>query len=207
MNYIASFLFKITSSESEAFYLMLGLFEQTDFSLIFIEDLLRLKIFFYVFDRLLSLYLPELFAYFKSNYINVNYFCSPWFITLFTNTSTYSGSSETPEVLLRIWDDFLLVNYYITYLVFVFILEWMDCFDENKFIPAKNLRKFTYHFEVRQNSNLPEYHNMLKFTKIKSELINNLENEYIQGIKIKDLEEKSKNQVGNNSTTNQNLTK
>ena len=58
-----------------------------------------------------------------------------------------------------------------------------------------------------QNSHLPEYHNMLKFTKIKSELINNLENEYIQGIKIKDIEEKSKNQVGNNSTINQNLNK
>ena len=110
MNYIASFLFKITSSESEAFYLMLGLFEQTDFSLIFIEDLLRLKIFFYVFERLLSLYLPELYSYFKSNSINVNYFCSPWFITLFTNTSTFSSLTEPPEVLLRIWDDFLLVK-------------------------------------------------------------------------------------------------
>lgn len=109
MNYIASFLFKITSNEEEAFYLMLGLFENTDFSLIFVEDLLRLKIFFYVFERLLSLYLPELYTYFKSNSIIVNYFCSPWFITLFTNTFNFVDPFETPIILLKIWDDFLLV--------------------------------------------------------------------------------------------------
>ncbi len=109
MNYIASFLYKITSNEQDAFYLMLGLFENTDFSLIFVEDLLRLKIFFYVFERLLSLYLPELYTYFKTNSIIVNYFCSPWFITLFTNTCPFAESGDNPMILFKIWDDFLLV--------------------------------------------------------------------------------------------------
>ena len=110
MNYIASFLYKMTPTEEEAFYLMLGLFENTDFSLIFIEDLLRLKIFFYVFERLLSLFLPELYTYFKTNSVNVNYFCSPWFITLFTNTTNYISQIDPPQILLRIWDDFLIVK-------------------------------------------------------------------------------------------------
>ena len=112
MNYIASFLYRITNSEEEAFYIMLGIFEQTDFSLIFIEDLLRLKIFFYVFEQLLSLYIPELYSYFKSNSVNVNFFCSPWFITLFTNSISYISVSDPPQILLKIWDDFLLVNCY-----------------------------------------------------------------------------------------------
>lgn len=109
MNYIASFLLKITESESDAFYLMLGLLKYTDFSKIFVEELHRLKMFFYVFDRLLSIYLPELNTYFKTNSINVNYFCSPWFITLFTNSSSYMSITEPPYVLLKIWEDFLLV--------------------------------------------------------------------------------------------------
>jgi hypothetical protein len=59
------------------------------------------------------------------------------------------------------------------------------------------------------NSNLTEYSNLLKTTKIKSELINNLENEYIQGIKIKDIEEKNKNLngVSNNITINHSVSK
>jgi hypothetical protein len=59
------------------------------------------------------------------------------------------------------------------------------------------------------NSNLTEYSNLLRTTKIKSELINNLENEYIQGIKIKDIEEKNKNLngVSNNITNNQSVSK
>jgi hypothetical protein len=131
MNYIASFLFKISESESEAFYLMLGLFKHTEFSLIFLEDLLRLKIFFYVFERLLSIYLPELHIYFKTNSINVNYFSSPWFITLFTNSSSYISLSDPPMVLLKIWDDFILVTF--------LNLEWMESFDEDKFVFTEKL--------------------------------------------------------------------
>lgn len=113
MNYIASFLYQLCKDEEETFYLMLGLFEHTDFEIIFLEDLHRLKIFFYVFERLVALYLPELYSYFKLNSIIVNFFCSPWFITLFTNSSPYIYSScndqDGPRVILRIWDEFFLV--------------------------------------------------------------------------------------------------
>jgi hypothetical protein len=115
MNYVASFLYQLSQNEEETFYLMLGLFLHTEFSLIFVEDLLRLKIFFYVFERLVSLYLPELHSYFKSNSIIVNYFCSPWFITLFTNTYPYTSHAEPPLVILKIWDEYLLVNSYLNY--------------------------------------------------------------------------------------------
>jgi hypothetical protein len=109
MNYIASFLYQITNNEEDTFYLMQGLFENTEFAHIFMEDLHRLKVFFYVFDRLVQLYLPELWGFFKNNSIIVNYFCSPWFITLFTNTYPYVNVAETPKIILKIWDEFLLV--------------------------------------------------------------------------------------------------
>ena len=68
MNYIATFLLHITETEDEAFYLMLGLFDITDFREIFLNDLAKLKQFFYVFERLINIYLPELNTYFKVTY-------------------------------------------------------------------------------------------------------------------------------------------
>ena len=69
MNYIATFLLHITETEEEAFYLMLGLFDNTDFREIFLNDLAKLKQFFYVFERLINIYLPELNTYFKVIYM------------------------------------------------------------------------------------------------------------------------------------------
>jgi len=109
MNYIASFLLQLLKNEEETFFLMYGLFENTDFSHIFIDDLVRLKQYFYAFDRLLMLFLPELHFYFKNNSVIVNYFSSSWFITLFTNSIQYLSTKENPKVLLYIWDQFILV--------------------------------------------------------------------------------------------------
>ncbi len=59
-----------------------------------------------------------------------------------------------------------------------------------------------------QNSNVTLYNNLLKTTKIKSELISNLENEYIQSVKIKDAEERSKNaSVTTNTSVNTTINK
>ena len=110
MNYIAAFLYQISSSEEEAFDLMYGLFLSTDFSQIFVDELSKLNKYFYVFERLLFLYLPELYNCFKSNSITVNYFCSSWFITLFTNSLNYNSDYECPKILMNIWDDFLIVK-------------------------------------------------------------------------------------------------
>jgi hypothetical protein len=48
------------------------------------------------------------------------------------------------------------------------------------------------------NSNIPVYNILHKTTKIKTELVNNLENEYIQGVKIKEVDDKN-NKVNKDS--------
>jgi len=70
MNHIARFFFNILEDEEVAFYIMLGIFEYTEISLIFVNDLLKLKQCFYVLDKLIKLYLPELFSCFKVNLFN-----------------------------------------------------------------------------------------------------------------------------------------
>jgi len=65
MNYIASFLLLLIQNEEDAFFMMYSMFENTDFGEIFIDDLRKLKQYFYVFERLLFLYLPEIYYYFR----------------------------------------------------------------------------------------------------------------------------------------------
>lgn len=110
MNYIAAFIYQLTNNEEEAFYFFYAIINNTEYSEIFLDDLSRLKRFFYVFERLIFIYLPELSTYFKNNNILVSYFISPWFITLFTSAYQYVNHETQPKVLIKIWDEFLLVK-------------------------------------------------------------------------------------------------
>ena len=96
MNYIASFIYQIINDEEESFYFMLSLFEKTDFCLIFLDDLNILKQYFYVFDRLLSLYLPELHSYFRVNIYNSS------LIKLLSLTSALLGLLPYLQILTNI---------------------------------------------------------------------------------------------------------
>jgi hypothetical protein len=124
MNYIASFIINFLENEKEAFYLFYGIIEHTNYSEIFLDDLFKLKQYFYVFDRLMSLQLPELHAYFKSNSIVSNFFASSWFITLFTNSVIHS-LSEKPKILLYILDKFFLVKFYLCIFYLHFLLYYI----------------------------------------------------------------------------------
>lgn len=106
MNYIAAFLYQLTNDEEEAFYLLYGILANTEYGEIYQNELYKLKQFFYVFERLLFIYIPDLNIYFKNNAIIVSYFISPWFITLFTNCYQYVSDNSNPKILIRIWDSF-----------------------------------------------------------------------------------------------------
>ena len=121
MNYIAAFIYQMTNDEEEAFYFLYGILSSTEYGHIFLNDLVKLKQFFYVFERLLFIYLPELHIYFKNNSILVSYFISPWFITLFTNSYQYINSSTSPKILIRIWDDFLMVTLFKLFIPYLFL--------------------------------------------------------------------------------------
>ncbi len=108
MNFIASFIFHLLENEEESFYLMTSIVEQTEFSSIFMEDLQRLKTFFFIFDKLINIYVPEVYQVFNSSNVTVDYFCPPWFLTLFSNTVHFIDKDNAPKVILKIWDDFFL---------------------------------------------------------------------------------------------------
>lgn len=180
MNFIAAFLLNITNDEEEAFYLFLSIFDRTDYGKLFINDLEKLKKFFYVFSRLLNVLLPELDFYFKENKIDVSYFVSPWFITLFTNTFQNLKDKKNPKILLRIFDLFffsgwksiikigisLLKNYenIIMNLTFENLLHFLI----SKILKSDFFQKENYDQLIQININF----------KIKNSLISDIENEY-----------------------------
>ena len=108
MNFVVQFLYEIYGEE-EAFYIFLSFFKNTEYYLIFAKELEKLKIIFYVFKRVISLLEPELSSYFNSNGVDVNFFVSPWFITLFTGShQNYKGEQDNSQILIRILDNFIV---------------------------------------------------------------------------------------------------
>ena len=106
INYLACFLYTLTKNENDSFNILYYLLSNTEFILIFKKEMKKLKNFFKIFERLLLLYLPNISFYFKNNSISVEYYLSPWVITLFSNVIQYHQS--LPFIVINIWDEFLL---------------------------------------------------------------------------------------------------
>ena len=87
---------------------MFGIVETTEFTSIFLSDLQKLKIFFYDFDRLIAIMVPEAYSIMTINNIKVNYFCTSWFLTMFSNTIVIVERENPPKIILKIWDEFFV---------------------------------------------------------------------------------------------------
>lgn len=65
MNFLAGFLLMFFKDEKLAFKAFSGLIDKFGMNELFKEDLPLLKLFFYKLDRLISMYLPDLYSHFK----------------------------------------------------------------------------------------------------------------------------------------------
>ena len=180
MNYIAAFLLNITNDEEEAFYLFLSIFDGTDYGKLFVDDLAKLKKYFYVFGRLLNVLLPELDFYLKDNKIDVSYFVSPWFITLFTNTFPNIKDKNNPKILLKILDLFFFSGWKSIIKIGISLLKNYEntimtlTFEELLQFLISNILKSDFF----QKENFDQLMRIKINFKIQSSLIADIENEY-----------------------------
>ncbi len=197
MNYIASFIYHLIKDETETFYLMLGLFTYTEYKIMFLNDLSRLKQFFYIFDRLLTLYLPEINNYLKTNTIMCNYFCSPWFITLFTNSFHFRSSVESPIIIIKIWDDFILNGSEALLRTGLVLLKMQ----EDILIKMKYEELLHYLINDLMKKSFYDNEKYEYFTKTKADImvkvgiINNIENESIQEKRLKEIDDSNYSRI------------
>ena len=180
MNYIAAFLLSITNNEEESFYLFLSLLISTEYGKLFEKDLEKLQKYFYVFDRLISILLPELHYHFKENNISSTHFLTPWLITLFTHIFNTIKDRNNPLILLRIFDLFIfsgwksIIKIGIT-LLKNYELKLMNLTSEELLSYLLNNICKNVFFQNEYYDNLMTI--LINF-KINSYLITNVENEY-----------------------------
>ena len=106
MNYLSAFFYDLTKNEDESIYFLYSILTNTELKYIYDREMVRLKKFFSTFEKLLKLYLPQISYYFKKNSIKINYFMTPFIITIFTNL--IQNKENIPIILLNIWDEFLI---------------------------------------------------------------------------------------------------
>ena len=180
MSYIGAFLIQLTDNEVETFYLMFGIVQNTEFTSIFLSDLQKLKIFFYDFDRLIAIFVPEAYSLLTINNIKVNYFCTSWFLTMFSNSALIVDPEKPPKIILKIWDEFFLKGWK-AFLTTGLIIMKTNEENINKLKPDKILQFLVA--DVLKSDFFEEgffeiYLEMSKRFYIKNKLLRNLEAEY-----------------------------
>ena len=186
MNFITCILYEIFGEE-EAFYIFLSFFKNTEYPLIFAKDLKKLKIFFYVFNRIIQLLEPELYSYLTMHNVTVNTFMSPWFITLFTTSHQYlRDDKDNSSLMVRILDAFIVSGWKGVMTVSIALLHNFENTLMNKKYEAmmefliNDMLKSEF-FEGKNKDKLEEYFETIK---IKKNLIKNIEFEFAQNEKI-----------------------
>lgn len=180
MNHIASFLLiACDENEEETFYLFLSVLLSTDYCSLVINNLLKLNSFFYSFERLLNIMLPEMYNYLKSNSITCDYFCSSWFITLYT--IAFSNVKEANlEVMINIFDQFLLSGWKTMFKIGISLLRnnstKIFSFPYDQLVHYLNNEIIGSDFF--QNDNFNELMNISINFKLSNNLINNLCKEF-----------------------------
>ena len=183
MNYISLFLLEITKDEEKSFDIFSALLNKTEYSKLSINDFDLMKKYFYVFERLICIYLPELYTTFKRNNINTNYFISPWFITLYTHG--YNGKNT--KILIRIFDLFILDGWLAIIRIGLVLLKYYQ--DDLINMEFEELLHFLIN-ELKEKYDFFNDNNYEKFIELYNEiklpkgLVNNLENEFELNKKI-----------------------
>ena len=185
---IVSFLLEFLTEE-ETFYLFLSFFKFTEYPLIFEKDLEKLKYFFYIFQRLVSLFEPELSILFNSNGVSTNLFLPSWFITLFLSSRCHLNQKDTPITLIRILDNFIISGWKSLMKVGIFILHY--CEEDIKKLKYEQLMTYLMNdvkkcnlFSDTNFDNLEKCFNDKRITK---SLIKFIEDEYTQEKKVNNI--------------------
>ena len=197
MNCIASLLYDICGNEEEAFNIYNCLLISTDYGDLYSNDLKRLNKYFYVFDRLIFIYLPEVYLHLISTKISPKFFISPWFITLFTNAYKSIKGKEKPKVLIWILDSFIIGGWRAINKIGLCLMKHFEIKILN--MDTDELLHFLINdiinYDFFKNENYDGLRNIFDNLQIENGLIENIENEYeINNLIISDNNNKANNE-------------
>lgn len=186
LNLISLFLFELIQNKEEVFLIINNLICFTKFGELLENNFEKLKIFYYILERLIYLYLPRIHAHFEDNQIKVIYFINPYIITLFTNIYINLPDNEL-SFLLYVWDNFILNGWKSIFEVFLTIFKFV----EKKILSLKGDEILTFltndlvKNELFFDKNFEEFFELKKIFKLNKELIDSIEQEFLNDMKIK----------------------
>ncbi len=189
MNYIVGFLLTLTNNEKESFDIMSCLLSKTDYGNSLINEFEMIKKNFYVFERLISIYLPELSCVLKKHNVSSSYYISPWFITLFTNS--FSGNNT--KIIVRIIDMLVLEGWNcIIRIGLVLLKHYQENLINMKFEELLHflINELKEKYEFFHNNNYNKFIELYNDMKVPKGLISNIENEYEIEKKVLKIREK-----------------
>jgi len=185
MNFVAGFLYFLLQNETSTFTFLDSLIEEYEMDQLFAQNVTLFKGHFYRLDRLIYFQHPLLSSYLRNEGINASLFSSAWFMTLFTNSLQFSKGEAPGDLLLGIWDTFLLYGWKAIYKAGLFILgklknELMETQFDLIMLRLSELPKSKF-FE--ESSNAVEYKKYFKKIKVSNPILELLSEEYNKAIK------------------------
>ena len=177
MNFICQFLLDMTNNEEISFDIFSAILGKTKYGNLIIDEFSLMKKYFYVFERLINLYLPELSILLKQNNVSPSYYISPWFITLFT----HSFVENQVKVLLRIFDLFILDGWITIIKIGLMLLKhYQKVLMEMNFEELLNflINDLKEKYDFFNNNNYEKFMELYQDIKIPKGLVSNIENEY-----------------------------
>jgi len=130
MNYVMGFCYINLQDPNVSFKSFIRLMDW-HIKPLFEKEFKMLKQCFFKFNRIIEIYLPDLFEHFKAEKIETSFFLPSWFITLFSNNFQYTKRSIFLE---KIWDFFILDGFKVIFKTALLILmEFKSKFLQMKF--------------------------------------------------------------------------
>ena len=179
MNHIAAFLLMLCEgNEEEAFYLFLSFLIETDYCGLMGNDLAQLNKYFYCFERILDIMLPEINNFLINNNVTGGYFLSPWFITLFS--IAFDQKENNMDVIIKLFDMFLFCGWKAVFkigisLIKINSLKILSLPDEKL---VHYLNNELIHSDFFKNKNVGEIINIFINFKLSNNLMEHLFEEY-----------------------------
>ena len=202
MSYIGQFFLEITKYDEErSFDAFSALLTKGNYGDLMMNNFEQMKKYFYVFERLINIYLPDLDIVFKKNNVSASYYITPWFVTLFT----HSFCSNHTRLLIRIFDTFILDGWICIIRIGLLLLKYYQRnLIEMKFeeILQFLINELKEKYDFFNNSNYDKFIELYHEMKISKGLVINIENEFELNKKVEKIKQKYLEENANDISSN-----
>ena len=179
MNFIVAVIYDLTNNEEISFLLFKSLIENTNLKIIYDKKFELLHCYFYVLNRLISLYLPLLKQKFDDIQMNIDCFVSPYFLTLFSHVFILNNNCK--KFMIFIFENFILTGWKIIFKSILTVLKYneeeiLNKKEEGEILTfvIKNIRESSIFLDENFEKFLAIYNNF----DVNNKIINNLKEEY-----------------------------